>query len=135
MKVYIVTCGCYSDYQIEAVFEDIKKAEIYCAMHPSEDQEIEEYETEDASITSDKPVYKRWIGKIQKDGTTTFYEDGYCLKRVFKVEDVPDYYPYRKAYRKITMTTSTNKTEEQAKKIMFDKLAAWKYEKEMGVGL
>lgn len=131
MKVYIVTSGCYYDYHIDAVFEDIKKAEIYCAMNPEEDQEIEEWETEDASITSHKPVYKRWVGISQKDGTIEICENGYCLNRMFEVRDVPECY-FVRAHRKITMTTSTNKTEEQARKIMFDKLAAWKLEKEMG---
>lgn len=130
MNVYIVTSGCYSDYTIDAVFTDKKKAEMYCAMHPSNDQEIEEWETEDASITSNKPVYKRWIAKIYNhDGSVYFFDDGYCFSRAFSVTDVPRHY-YERPHRKIVMTTSTGKTNEQAKKIMFDKLAAWNYKKE-----
>lgn len=43
MKVYIVTRGEYSDYQIESVFLDKEKAEKYIDTHDS-DMEIEEYD-------------------------------------------------------------------------------------------
>ena len=43
MKVYIVTSGEYSDYQIESVFSDKEKAEKYIDTHDS-DMEIEEYD-------------------------------------------------------------------------------------------
>lgn len=38
--IYIVTSGEYSDYSIDAVFQDKNKAEAYCKCHP--DAEIEE---------------------------------------------------------------------------------------------
>lgn len=33
MEIYVVTSGEYSDYHIDAVFTDISKAEMYCAVH------------------------------------------------------------------------------------------------------
>ena len=46
--VYIVTSGEYSDYGIDAVFQDRNKAESYCKCHP--DAEIEEWELFDDNI-------------------------------------------------------------------------------------
>ena len=46
MKIYIVTCGSYSDYYINKVFTDREKAEEYRKWCP-EANEIEEYDTED----------------------------------------------------------------------------------------
>lgn len=129
MKVYIVTSGCYSDYSIDAVFTDRKKAEMYCAIHNEEDQDIEEWETEDDSITVDKPVLKRWVGIRTRDGVSKVEEEGYCLNSIFHVHEKY----YYGGYDRIIMSTSIDKTAEQAQKIMYDKLAAWKYEKEMGL--
>ena len=51
MKIYIVTQGEYSDYHIEAVFLDEKKAQTYCAtrLH-GEPCYIEEYDPHDSDI-------------------------------------------------------------------------------------
>ena len=46
--VYIVTSGDYSDYSIDAVFQDKNKAEAYCKCHP--DAGIEEWEFFDDNI-------------------------------------------------------------------------------------
>lgn len=60
MKVYIVTKGCYSDYEIEAVFTSLRKAELYVAgcknNKYSNDFDIEEYETADEKITDNHEV-------------------------------------------------------------------------------
>ena len=57
MKVYIVTSGEYSSYEIEAVFTDYHKAEIYCAIHPTMNSEIEEYEVNQLETNVDKVYY------------------------------------------------------------------------------
>ena len=49
MKIYIVTCGSYSDYYIDKVFTDKDKAEEYRKWRP-EANEIEEYDTEDDCV-------------------------------------------------------------------------------------
>lgn len=46
--IYIVTSGEYSDYSIDAVFQNKDKAEAYCKCHP--DAEIEEWEFFDDHI-------------------------------------------------------------------------------------
>ena len=46
--IYIVTSGDYSDYSIDAVFQDKNKAEAYCKCHP--DAGIEEWEFFDDNI-------------------------------------------------------------------------------------
>lgn len=46
--IYIVTSGCYSDYGIDAVFQNRDKAEAYCRCHPN--TEIEEWELLDDNI-------------------------------------------------------------------------------------
>lgn len=60
-KVYIVTVGAYSDYQIEGVFADKEKAAQFCAMNNrgcGYNYEIEEYEFQDNRIEcEDKAGY------------------------------------------------------------------------------
>lgn len=62
MKIYVVTEGEYSDYHICAVFDNKKKAELYCAVREEKDfldnkyyvfgdeYMIEEYDTDDVNI-------------------------------------------------------------------------------------
>lgn len=56
MKVYVVTCGVYSDYSIIGVFLDSKMAEIFCAVQHDADEydnlRIEEYNTDDYYVTT-----------------------------------------------------------------------------------
>ena len=49
MKIYIVTCGQYSDYYIDKVFTDKDKAEEYRKWRP-EANELEEYDIEDDCV-------------------------------------------------------------------------------------
>lgn len=54
-KVFIVTSGCYSDYQIEAVFSTNEKAEEYIDSHKyPDDFGIEEYGIDDKIIREEK---------------------------------------------------------------------------------
>lgn len=131
MIVYIVTSGCYSDYSIDAVLETKEQAETYCALHPCEDQEIEEWDTAEYAVECAKPVCKKWIACISQNGEIEVFFKGYSLDAQSKMEWVHS--NYCESYRRFTFTTSKDKTEEQAKKIVFDKLAALKYEEEMGM--
>ena len=63
MKIYVVTSGSYSDYHIEQVFLDRKKAELYCKWHYN--SEIEEFETHDDMLdgelkSKDKYMFVRY---------------------------------------------------------------------------
>ena len=69
MKVYVVTSGVYSDYNIVAVFDDKQKAEVFCAAYNDNSKEhrtwddpyyIEEYDTEENHAESNKPV-NYWV--------------------------------------------------------------------------
>lgn len=53
-KVYIVTEGCYSDYQIIAAFSDKDKADRYAGIH--DDAEVEEWALDEPE--SEWPVVK-----------------------------------------------------------------------------
>lgn len=128
MNVYIVTSGCYSDYGIDAVLETREQAEAYCALHQREDQDIEEWNTDDYSVKTDKPVLKKWLGYLNRDGTIKVIFEGYSFDRYFKMETVSYY--WSNACKRIRFTTAKGKTEEQAKKILQDKLATLKYERE-----
>ena len=48
MKIYVVTSGTYSNYGIEAVFTDHKKAKQYANLNSG--REIEEYESDPVEI-------------------------------------------------------------------------------------
>lgn len=121
MKVYVITCGCYSDYQICAVTDDPKKAELLRIKYSDayDEAQIEEYETEDNVIEAD---FKYLYWKIRIDKKTgkvlhchSFYQLGY--KRTGTTL-------YSKAYEVITMAEN----EEKAKKIAFDMIAREKEE-------
>ncbi len=54
MRIYVITSGEYSDYRIETVFTDKRKAEIYAATHSAN---IEEYEADECQVSSNTDVY------------------------------------------------------------------------------
>lgn len=62
MKVYILTTGEYSSYRIEKVFTDRKKAEqavaAYNDTHNYDEYKLEEYDSSDAEIESNKVPHK-----------------------------------------------------------------------------
>ena len=64
MKIYIVTCGEYSDYYIDKVFTDREKAEEYRKWSPDAN-EVEEYDTEDDCVV--EKYYKIHIGYVVYD--------------------------------------------------------------------
>ncbi len=66
MKVYVVTTGCYSDYQIDRVFTDKYKAEDY-RKWCRDANDVEEYDTEDNFVF--KKFYKMHIQyRVNDDG-------------------------------------------------------------------
>lgn len=63
--IYIVTSGEYSDYSIDAVFQDKNKAEAYCKCHPN--AEIEEWEFFDDNIYTPYNVVRIDMDILSKD--------------------------------------------------------------------
>lgn len=115
MKIYIVTDGEYSDYHIEAVFTDKKKAEIYASLHNCD--WVEEFETHDDNITGD---VEPWCihSFICSSSGLIFLESHYSIKKIHTV---------RNDFRGITVFVSLNEfDEEKALKIAQDMLAEFK---------
>lgn len=121
MKVYVITCGSYSDYQICAVTEDLEKAKLLKIKYSDsyDEAEIEEYETEDNVIEADfKKLYWK-IRVCKKTGEVihchSFYQLGYKNTGITT---------YSSVYEVIAMAEN----EEKAKKIAFDMIARKKEE-------
>lgn len=64
-KVYIVTSGSYSDYGINRVFKDKRKAEIWCAEKNTE-YEWQEYEIEEYEYSDDAVEYREDIELVYR---------------------------------------------------------------------
>ena len=135
MKVYIVTSGEYSDYSIRRVFTDKERAELYCAMHEEEYYDpyiAEEWETDDVEIDTAKPYMRRWDANISPSGRVTWI-DGRCTFNERNAITKNRSYNGSWFYTVIA-TLDKGKTEDEAKKIILDRLAAWKYEHEVEGG-
>lgn len=66
-KVFIVTSGCYSDYQIEAVFSTNEKAEEYIDSHRYPDEfRIEEYCIDD-EISIEEQTYVIGVDLLSRE--------------------------------------------------------------------
>jgi len=134
MKVYIVTSGEYSDYGINRVFTDKERAELYCAMHEGgcDPYFVEEWETDDVEISTTKPYYRRWEAKITPSGLLLWIGDACTFTEKNSIEK---YRNYNGSWFYIVIATlDKDKTEDEAKKIIFDRLAAWKCENEVEGG-
>lgn len=70
--VYIVTSGEYSDYSIDAVFQDKNKAEVYCQCHP--DAEIEEWEFFDNNIYTPFNVVNIYMDILENNGKRMYFK-------------------------------------------------------------
>lgn len=69
MKIYVVTKGEYSDYEIMDVFLDKGKADLYAMVHSTDWDicQVEEYDTKDEDINGD-PSTIRYVWKIWSNG-------------------------------------------------------------------
>ncbi len=93
MKIYIVTDGCYSDYDIVAVYTDREKAERYIATYSGK---IEEYETDPETVYPPEG-YSFYNVHMLKDGVVVFFgkmdrAEPYDMERANN-EPVLDWYP------------------------------------------
>ena len=120
MKIYVITSGCYSDYEINAVTDNKEKAEFLRLKFSNEfeDANIEEYDTDEYSIEG-KPDTFYWKVNLYK-------------------KDKPDVRCFLSGKEKFTVFNNRvhlceavvrAKTEEQAIKIARDKYAQYLYEK------
>lgn len=134
MKVYIVTSGEYSDYGIEIVFTDRDQAELYCAMHENDydSPRVEEWDADDVEIDSAKPYMRRWEAKISSSGQVRYIDDACTFKEKNTISKCRTF--HGEWFYTVIATLDKDKTEDEAKKIIFDRLVAWKYEQEMNRG-
>lgn len=125
MKIYICTSGTYSEYSIDAVFLTLEKANLYAFVHGCQ---VEEFETEDDNIRASDVYYRYHIEyesgteaefKCYRNGTTIDYKDDSHFSSCLGT------YHY-------VFVSKKDYTEEELKKIFFDKLTE---EKAKGLGL
>lgn len=86
MKVYIVTAGCYSNYRIEAVFTDKKKAKRYANFNS--DRCIETYETDEAFNSPERIIvwYVPGDNRIRSMESALCEMEDYCYGDQFGFE-------------------------------------------------
>lgn len=116
MTIYVATSGSYSDYHIDSVFTDKRQAEFYCAEHNCW---LEEYESDEVRIETKKTPKKIWSAMFTKGG---LYNLGDEYMTFLEIEEI------HVGQVRISLDASIDK--EKAKKIICDKYAQWKAEKE-----
>lgn len=131
MKVYIVTSGEYSDYGIEKVFTDKEQAELYCALHESDYESpiVEEWDADDVEIEDTKPYMRRWEAKVSSSWKVRYIDDACTFKEKNTISKHGTF--KGEWFYTVIATLDKDKTVDEAKRIIFDRLAAWKYEHEM----
>lgn len=129
-KVYIVVSGEYSDYGIDAVFDNLKSAEMFCALHNDDsydDYRIEEY-------TVNRYAYQGAIeyGYAYELHNPNYYSDIDELEETImtkhnfqkRVEEYLGYSWARPTGReKVPITWMSEKNPEKALKIIQDIIA------------
>ena len=119
MKVYIVTDGEYSDYHIEAVFTDEKKAKQYAAIHRCDT--IEEYEADTPQIEGETDVFV--VHKIGINSRLGFYvyDHYYTTEKISSVKT--------HCGTPAILVSLTEQDDSKAKKIAQDMWAEYKANK------
>lgn len=136
MKVFIITQGEYSDYSIRAVSLDKGDAERKCALlnrnvRCGEYCEIEEYDTEDMVVDTSEEVKRRFEMSVSAiTGEITWFSELYLtFDNDNRVYFYKEYDFVSDKLIKVVATLPTSITEEQAKKIMLDRVAQFKAER------
>lgn len=133
MKVYVITQGEYSDYYIRAVSLDKDDAERKCALlnrnaRCDEYCEIEEYDTEDMVVDTNEGVKKKFYMSTSYDEDRAIWlSESYLTfdeeNRVWLTKGCCE------NIIRCIATLPSDTTEEQAKKIMLDRIAKFKAER------
>lgn len=136
MKVYVITSGQYSDYQINSVALDLEDAERKCAiLNDKKDRysdmvcRIERYDTEDIKVDAKSQVKSVfWMGVDYVDSRIVYFDSGHLT-----FEDINEIkvkrYPGEKRIE-ITATLPKDTPDDKAKKIMLDRIAKFKAERQ-----
>ena len=136
MKVFIITQGEYSDYSIRAVSLDKDDAKRKCAMlnrnvRYGDYCEVEEYDTDDMTVDTAEEVKKKFEMSVDgKTGEITWFSELYLtLEDYNSVGFYKEYDFVSDKHIKVVAALPTSTTEEQAKKIMLDRVAKFKAER------
>ena len=71
-KIYAVSCGCYSDYKVVALFSTERDAELFIERHPgrwSDWNDVEEYEL-DSGVEKLREGWSFFHVHMHKDGNS-----------------------------------------------------------------
>lgn len=139
MKIYVITSGEYSAYNIEYVTTDKKKAELFCAVHNKNNTwdyyEIEEYESDDFDITvseeKGEPGYLyifKFILFNNNNNVCHLHISNIYKYITFKKQNTIDALIYGRLYGVNIWIPEEN--EEKAKKIAYDMMAEYVARKE-----
>lgn len=114
MKIYVITKGCYSDYHIVAVTDDLSKAEFLKLKFSDEHDaaDIEEYDTDEYSVEGIQNM-KLFYWKV-------FIYDGGSI--VYSYLSGNQYF---KVHKNGIQAVVVARTKEQAIKIVRDKYAQY----------
>lgn len=134
MKVYVITSGEYSDYQINAVTLSKEKAEQICAMlngsngYRSDTAIIEEYDTDEIQCETNEDVGLCYEAAFNYKTLENMYwcDPFYSFGRNEIKRELRD----RKYRILISATFPKDMPQEKVRKIMYDRVAKWKAEKE-----
>ena len=132
MKVYIVTSGSYSDYQIDRVFLDKEKAETYVKLSEGRDAILEEYEADDDKLIN-KITYV--YASYRKDCS---YSEDYIDVRIIDTNSLDTtkenlnndrFWLYMSGEKSLTISRALNREYEEEniknkyKKVLYDLMA------------
>ncbi len=127
MKVYVITSGCYSSYHINAVSLDKREAEEMCAtlnddMFLNNYSEIEEYDTDEIKVNTNNAIKTRFYMAVDKNtGFQIYFQSGFLVTK-----DVNEISVTADGSIEIIATLPRETTDEEAKKIMLDRIAEFK---------
>lgn len=134
MKVYVITSGEYSDYWVNAVALTKEKAERICAMlngsngYRSDTATFDEYDTDEIQCKTNEDVCLCYEAGFDYGTLKNIYwcKPFYSFARN-EIERMPaiNADPIR-----ISATFPKDMPQEKVRKIMYDRVAKWKAEKE-----
>lgn len=135
MKVYVVTTGWYSDYSIIGVYTSQEKAEEYLKLHNKESLFGSRIEIFEANKPNSEKInyYQFEYTRDYKFEKCSKY-NGYHYDPVVREEEITEWadaYHMARKTREIICFDVYAEDEDKAKKIAQDRIAEYKYRKEV----
>jgi hypothetical protein len=133
MKVYLVHHGEYSDYTVDAIFEDQDTAEKYCELHNKYERgwytyEYEEWDTTQCVINMQKA--KNQIGYCYYFDKKGHLNEEECPPKL-KIQWYEDEEVHPYSHRYCVTIFENGRSEAQCRKIACDKVAAYRAMEEL----